>query len=328
MNSDHQMTSNLNVHEFPSPSSEGDNLESNEPVKKEVKKRKRTVKTEKTAENKTQIADSSKKTKKTKTEKPAKKEKKEKTVKKEKKQTTDKKKSTKKAKKPTTKKKPKKAAPKKKPIRKKLPPKRTIVKSARSVWISFLSKVRAEKRPEHDNLSFGELCKILSPVWKVMTVEDKQPFMDAYTRDKERYRSQLLNLTDEEKKILRAHKRLRRKRKLGKPKSAVSAYMLSVTALRPEVVAANPAISFQEIGRELGRRWREMSDSDREKYAIDAKVDRKRYDDEMAAWKEAEENKRLARKAERELKAEERKTRLADKLILAETLAAKAQLPA
>jgi hypothetical protein len=294
-------------------------------VKKEAKKRKRsaksagtTIKTEKPA-----------KVKKVKVEKKAKIEKIEKkpktaktgeskTTKKktEKKKVATKKKTTKKKKLPTKKKTKK---PKKKIIKKKLPAKRTIVKSARSVWISFLSKVRAEKRPEHENLSFGELCKLLSPIWKNMSVEDKAPFTETYEMDKARYRAQILNLTDEEKKILRAHKRIRRKRKAGKPKSAVSAYMLSVTALRPDVVANNPTISFQEIGRELGRRWRAMTEDDRAVYTADAKIDRKRYDDEMIAWKNGEEEKRLVRKNEREAKIEERKNKIAAKLLVAST---------
>lgn len=196
---------------------------------------------------------------------------------------------------------------------KRLPPKRTIVRSARSVWISYLSSVRAEKRPEHSNLSFGELCKILSPVWRNMDAEQKKPFTDAYERDKLRYQQQLSNLSDEDKKILRAHKRRRRAARAGKPKSSVSGYMRFVCASRPGVVEANPGITFQEIGRTLGKHWRELEHEQRQVYINEAIEDRKRYEKEMSEWRNEEERKRVVRKKEREEKALERKERLASK---------------
>lgn len=212
---------------------------------------------------------------------------------------------------------------KKKPVKKKnnikklkrLPPKRTIVRSARSVWISFLSSVRAEKRPEYSNLSFGELCKILSPVWRTMTAEQKQPFTDAYERDKLRYQQQLSNLSEEDKKILRAHKRLRRAARAGKPKSSVSGYMRFVCAARPSVVESNPGITFQEIGRTLGKHWRELNQDKRQVYINEAIEDRKRYDIEINEWRMEEERKRVVRKKEREQKVLERKERVAAKAI-------------
>jgi ABC-type transporter MlaC component len=223
--------------------------------------------------------------------------------------TTKKKKPTTKKKKPMTKKKPKNL--------KRLPPKRTIVRSARSVWISYLSSVRAEKRPEHSNLSFGELCKILSPVWRTMTDEQKQPFTDAYERDKLRYQQQLKNLSEEDKKILRAHKRRRRAARAGKPKSTVSGYMRYVCSARPAVVEANQGITFQEIGRSLGKQWRELSQDQRQIYLNEAIEDRKRYENEMNEWRAEEECKRVVRKKEREQKALERKARVAAKAVAA-----------
>jgi hypothetical protein len=196
---------------------------------------------------------------------------------------------------------------------KRLPPKRTIVRSARSVWISYLSSVRAEKRPEHSNLSFGELCKILSPIWRTMTDEKKKPFTEAYERDKLRYQQQLTNLSEEDKKILRAHKRRRRAARAGKPKASVSGYMRYVCSARPAVVEKNIGITFQEIGRTLGKQWRELSTEQRQVYLDQAIEDRKRYENEMNEWRTDEENKRIVRKNEREQKATDRKERIASK---------------
>jgi len=218
---------------------------------------------------------------------------------------------TTKTKNPSTKKKTVSTKKKKKPSR--LPPKRTIVRSARSVWISYLSSVRAERRQEHSQLSFGELCKILSPVWRTMTDEQKQPFTDAYERDKLRYQQQLKNLSEEDKKILRAHKRRRRAARAGKPKASVSGYMRYVCSARPAVVEQNQGITFQEIGRTLGKQWRELSDEQRQLYLNEAIEDRKRYENDMNVWRAEEERKRIVRKNEREQNAMERKLRVAGK---------------
>lgn len=196
---------------------------------------------------------------------------------------------------------------KRKKVLTKLPPRRTIVKSARSVWISFLSEIRAQKRPEHANLSFGELCKVLSPVWKQMSTEDKKPYVEAYQRDKLRYAQQMANLSEDQKKILRAHKRRKRKLREGKPKASVSAYMLYVCSARPDVVKQNPDISFQEIGKTLGQQWRNLSEEDRKLYNDKALEDRKRYEREIEEWKKNEELKKQQRRNEREAKLIQRK---------------------
>ena len=170
------------------------------------------------------------------------------------------------------------------------------------MWIAYISAVRAEKRPEHADLSFGDLCKILSPVWKAMSREEKQPYITAYERDKVRYNQQVANLSDEDKKILRAHKRRKRTLRAGKPKAVVSAYMLYVCKARAGVVAANPSISFPEIGRTLGAQWRQLGDAERKEFLDQSQLDRSRYEKEMREWRAAEEEKRQTRRTERDQK--------------------------
>lgn len=51
-----------------------------------------------------------------------------------------------------------------------------------------------------------------------------------------------------------------------KPKKPASAYMLFSKEMRPTVVEENPDMSFGEVGRELGARWRALSDDEKAKY--------------------------------------------------------------
>jgi hypothetical protein len=181
----------------------------------------------------------------------------------------------------------------------KLPARRNILRAPRSSWISFLSHVRAEKRENLKNIGFGALCQQLSPEWTQMSVEDKRPYVEMYLSDRERYYRQLKDLSIDGIRILRAHKRARRKKRIGRPKAAMSSYMLFVATERKRVVESHPEISFQAIGRELGRRWRELPETDRHTYSQTASVDRVRFDRELLAWKTVQKDLKLKLKLEK-----------------------------
>ena len=54
--------------------------------------------------------------------------------------------------------------------------------------------------------------------------------------------------------------------KADKPKREPGPYMKFCKAERPKIVAANPNFSFGEVGKELGAKWRGMSDAQKAKY--------------------------------------------------------------
>ena len=54
--------------------------------------------------------------------------------------------------------------------------------------------------------------------------------------------------------------------KEDKPKRAPGPYMLFCKAERPKIVAANPKFTFGEVGKELGAKWRGMSDAQKAKF--------------------------------------------------------------
>ena len=169
-------------------------------------------------------------------------------------------------------------------VQKTLPSKRTIIRAPRSTWIYYLQHIREQNLDVNKNLSFGGLCQKMSPIWKKMGPEEKKPHTLSYIKDKQRYQQDFLNLTDEDRKVLRTHRRIRRKNRIGRPKAAMSTYMLFVKDERPNVVAQNPNISFQEIGRELGRRWKCVDPSTLAAYREKSKLDRVRFVQELAIW--------------------------------------------
>ena len=54
--------------------------------------------------------------------------------------------------------------------------------------------------------------------------------------------------------------------KADKPKREPGPYMKFCKAERPKIVAANPKFTFGEVGKELGAKWRGMTDAQKAKY--------------------------------------------------------------
>ena len=55
-------------------------------------------------------------------------------------------------------------------------------------------------------------------------------------------------------------------RKTGGAKKPLSGFMKFCKEKRPEVMRENPGIEFQNVGKELGKKWRALSEADKKKY--------------------------------------------------------------
>mmetsp|Transcript_8416 Transcript_8416/g.9607 ORF Transcript_8416/g.9607 Transcript_8416/m.9607 type:complete len:203 (-) Transcript_8416:484-1092(-) len=87
-------------------------------------------------------------------------------------------------------------------------------------------------------------------------------------------------LTEAEKlakaKALKKQKKLKKK-KDKKPKKAMTPFMVFSKETRKILVAENPKMTFSEIGRELGSRWRRLDSNGREEYVRKAQEDYDRF---------------------------------------------------
>jgi hypothetical protein len=68
------------------------------------------------------------------------------------------------------------------------------------------------------------------------------------------------------------------------PKRGLSAYMFFANEQRENVREENPGISFGQVGKLLGERWKALNDKQRTPYEAKAAADKKRYEDEKAAY--------------------------------------------
>ncbi|VVT57018.1 uncharacterized protein SAPINGB_P005493 [Magnusiomyces paraingens] len=69
------------------------------------------------------------------------------------------------------------------------------------------------------------------------------------------------------------------------PKRSLSAYMFFANEKRDEVRNENPGISFGQIGKVLGEKWKALSEEEKIPFVEKAETDKKRYEAEMNLYK-------------------------------------------
>ncbi|KAK2591138.1 Non-histone chromosomal protein 6 [Conoideocrella luteorostrata] len=74
------------------------------------------------------------------------------------------------------------------------------------------------------------------------------------------------------------------------PKRGLSAYMFFANEQRENVRAENPNITFGQVGKVLGERWKALNDKQRVPYEAKAAADKKRYEDQKAEFLAGEES--------------------------------------
>jgi len=68
------------------------------------------------------------------------------------------------------------------------------------------------------------------------------------------------------------------------PKRGLSAYMFFANEQRQNVIAENAGVTFGQVGKILGERWKALNDKQRGPYEAKAAADKKRYEEEKAAY--------------------------------------------
>ncbi|KAK2068675.1 hypothetical protein P8C59_003304 [Phyllachora maydis] len=81
----------------------------------------------------------------------------------------------------------------------------------------------------------------------------------------------------------------RAKKDPNAPKRGLSAYMFFANEQRDNVREENPGVSFGQVGKILGERWKALSDKQRTPYETKAAADKKRYEDEKQAYNACDE---------------------------------------
>ncbi|XP_020259196.1 FACT complex subunit SSRP1-like [Asparagus officinalis] len=80
-------------------------------------------------------------------------------------------------------------------------------------------------------------------------------------------------------------KRQKKKKDPNAPKRAMSAFMFFSNTERENLKKNNPGMSFTDVGRALGEKWKKMTAEEKEPFESMARADSKRYKEAMVGYK-------------------------------------------
>ncbi|KAL8916940.1 MAG: hypothetical protein Q9208_008261 [Pyrenodesmia sp. 3 TL-2023] len=81
----------------------------------------------------------------------------------------------------------------------------------------------------------------------------------------------------------------KKKKDPNAPKRGLSAYMFFANDNRDSVREENPGITFGQVGKVLGEKWKALNATQRKPYEARAAADKERYESEKASYNNAAE---------------------------------------
>lgn len=146
-------------------------------------------------------------------------------------------------------------------------------KRGKSSYIFFCIENRDIVKNKNPNMDAKEITKELGRIWKNdLSDKDKHRYINMSEKDTKRYKKELESYSPSE---------VYTKQPSG-PKKGLSSYIFFCKEYRLKVKEENPDMSAKDITSELGKLWRNMSESDKKPYIKLAVKDKNRYEDEKS----------------------------------------------
>jgi len=144
-------------------------------------------------------------------------------------------------------------------------------KAAQTPYFLFQQEKRPEIQAAEPDLSFGEISKKVGAMWKALSDEDKQKYVELHQKEVERVEEELKNYTPKAGSGYGADGILIKEEKKAKrdpnaPSRAMPAYQIFRNDKSAELQAADPNISFGDISKKISTLWKEVSAEEKEKY--------------------------------------------------------------
>jgi hypothetical protein len=163
-----------------------------------------------------------------------------------------------------------------------------------STYLLYQNAMREQFKGENPGMTFGQLAKYTSHMYKNLTPDEKATWESRAAQDKARYDTELSAYVPppghDARGVLLVDPRLRkRNRKRGpkdplSPKRASGVYVLFTNDMRPKVLVDFPGIKFVELGKVLGERWRALTPEQKKRYEGMAAQDKVRFQLDMQQY--------------------------------------------
>jgi hypothetical protein len=154
----------------------------------------------------------------------------------------------------------------------------------RSGYILFCQAEREKLKKNKPTLSATELTSELGAMWKALSDNKKKRYVEESKKDRERYDEEMKSYTPpetSEEDSSSGRSRGSKKERTG-PKRPLSSYMFFCQVQRETVKNENPEMKGKEITSELGRRWKELTEDEKQPYIRSQAEDKARYEAEVA----------------------------------------------
>mmetsp|Transcript_5836 Transcript_5836/g.8878 ORF Transcript_5836/g.8878 Transcript_5836/m.8878 type:complete len:397 (-) Transcript_5836:219-1409(-) len=162
-----------------------------------------------------------------------------------------------------------------------------------SAYLLYQNAMRDQFKRENPGMTFGQLAKYTSHMYKNLTPEEKAMWDARAAQDKARYDAQIAAYVpppghDAHGNLLENHRPRKRNKRTpkdpGAPKRASGAYVFFTNEMRPQVMSEYPGIKFVEMGRVMGERWRALTPHEKKRYEDMAADDKVRFQMEMQQY--------------------------------------------
>lgn len=155
-------------------------------------------------------------------------------------------------------------------------------KRARSAYIFFGKDERENIKAEFPDMKSTEIISEVAKRWKTLKEDDPSAY-DHYTElakeDKVRYNQDIDGYVPKE-----GEKKIKKKKDSKKPKRGRSAWILYGQDERKTIKEEFPDMKQKEVLTEISKRWKSLSDKEKEKYNELAKKDTERYNNDMKTY--------------------------------------------
>lgn len=155
-----------------------------------------------------------------------------------------------------------------------------------SAYLLYQNAMREQFKRENPGMTFGQLAKYTSHMYKNLTPDEKATWEARAAQDKARYNAEIAAYQPppghDARGVLIEESRPRKRSKRSPrdplaPKRASGAYVFFTNYMRPKVNEEFPGIKFVELGKLLGERWRALTPLQKKEYEGMAAEDKVRF---------------------------------------------------
>jgi len=161
------------------------------------------------------------------------------------------------------------------------------VKSAYNFFTSMMHEEFKEMFPgcSVDFIDFQKRC---AAKWKTLTADEKLPFENLATLDKQRFQQEMALFPLLPQVPQDDGKRKRKKKDPNEPKKPMTAFILFSNERRAALKEQQPSLSLGEVAKHLGQLWREASAEQKQPYEEASTREKEKYAIAMEAYRRGE----------------------------------------